>query len=371
MEKEEESNPFLVKQAPGAPFEPEPTPFSNLPDSSSLSKPKPEYHLFHPIKYSEVMEEKERREPEAFETPVFKKQERIILEQPPGKSKTFIMLLVILAALMLIVYIYLAHFRSSEYELKIGDNIDDAYIKEGALYVHLLPADYEIAETINFFLIDSKGKEHLYSTYHLAADHEIYPEDVSLENFDGLRTVYAEFDYSALSPYPSNLSSCGNGVVDFGESCDGNNVSGKTCEDFFIHGEGELTCCAGCNNFDLQNCRNLTYTTCTDSDSGNNYYLSGSVSVEFNYTKGDDCSQTPSDIIGSGGSYYQDRCSGDNLVEYYCSADKSVGTTEYNCSSEGKVCELGECKEPMFSSLNVWDSLSRLFRKLADNVKND
>lgn len=357
MEKEEERR-FLVKQSPRELFEPE---------SPALSAPvKPKYPSFNPIKYSEIIEEKSKRERETLKIPVSKKQENIILQPKPKKKNTLILLLAVLVVLMLMVYIYLAYFSSPDSEFKLGDNIDDAYIKEGVLYVHLLPADYESAEKIDFFLADSEG-EHPYSTHHLVADHEIYPEDASLENFDDLRMIYAKLDYSA--PYPLGNSTCGNNAIDIGESCDNNNLSGKTCDDFFIHGEGNLACCPDCS-FNLQNCRNLTYTLCTDSDFGNDYYKLGSISAEFNYTKGEDCNKNISNINGLGGSYYQDKCSDDILTEYYCMNDKSPGTTKYDCSLEGKVCELGKCVEPMFSSLNVWDSLSRLFRKTVDKIKN-
>ncbi len=71
-----------------------------------------------------------------------------------------------------------------------------------------------------------------------------------------------------------NIEDCGNGSIDYGESCDGVALGGYTCEDFGFLGGGTLQCdencmydtsaciavfaCfitqSGCSNYDLVNC---------------------------------------------------------------------------------------------------------------------
>jgi hypothetical protein len=50
---------------------------------------------------------------------------------------------------------------------------------------------------------------------------------------------------------------CGNGVVDPGEVCDGNNFDGYTCQDWGYAG-GTLMCLPDCSDIDVSNCSNDT-----------------------------------------------------------------------------------------------------------------
>jgi len=359
-QKEEDTLPV------GQPAEQPEVEANDLPLGEQPSKP-PNYPKFKPIDYSDVVKE----EAEDFEVPFAKKREMIILESEKPKSKMGVLIIVLLliVILMLGIYVYLAYFRSEK--IKVGENIDSFLIEDNIIYLTLSPIDFENTEKIDFFLVDSEENEHVYTTYHLRQDHEIYPQDVGLSNFDDLKMIYVEFETLTLSP-PVNQTQisplCGNNVINPGEICDKGNVGGKVCDDFFKYGDGQLSCCYECDNFDLRGCRNITYTACSDSDAGIDHSSYGSVSVEFRYRNGPDCSGQLSNVEGSGGSYYQDRCSGDVLVEYYCNSDNSVTKSEHDCSSEGKVCEFGACEEPMFSSLNVWDSIGRLLRKISDKL---
>ncbi len=68
---------------------------------------------------------------------------------------------------------------------------------------------------------------------------------------------------------------CGNGVIEYREECDGNNLGGETCESLGYDG-GVLTCDDDCN-FDTKACVNcadgLTYCggDCVDTQSDNNH----------------------------------------------------------------------------------------------------
>ncbi len=61
---------------------------------------------------------------------------------------------------------------------------------------------------------------------------------------------------------------------------------------------------------------------CVDSDNGKNYYVKGITSVET--------------------TSYNDKCSADILTEYSC-RDNSVEESNYDCGSEGQLCEDGAC----------------------------
>jgi len=52
----------------------------------------------------------------------------------------------------------------------------------------------------------------------------------------------------------SNCSTCGNGLREGGETCDGADVAGLSCADFGCTGAGSLGCSAVCDGFDLSGC---------------------------------------------------------------------------------------------------------------------
>tara|TARA_Y100000034_G_scaffold61071_1_gene74175 strand:- start:785 stop:1705 length:921 start_codon:yes stop_codon:yes gene_type:complete len=74
---------------------------------------------------------------------------------------------------------------------------------------------------------------------------------------------------------------------------------------------------------------NWQYSSCKDSDGGKNYYQKGTV-----------------EGVGSGS--YDDYCQYNNvLIERYCNSENpNQFTEEYNCASEGKVCQNGACVNP-------------------------
>jgi len=60
------------------------------------------------------------------------------------------------------------------------------------------------------------------------------------------------FDTAGLEP-PANNASCGNGVLETGETCDGGDLGGQTCAGLGFE-SGVLGCGAGCAGFDTSNC---------------------------------------------------------------------------------------------------------------------
>jgi hypothetical protein len=81
-------------------------------------------------------------------------------------------------------------------------------------------------------------------------------------NFAGQTCASRGFDTGALGCsscslvtsgcYDSPVNTCGNGVIDSGEQCDGNNLNSLDCTDFG-HDSGTLTCGGGCN-YDFSAC---------------------------------------------------------------------------------------------------------------------
>ena len=111
---------------------------------------------------------------------------------------------------------------------------------------------------------------------------------------------------------------CGNNIIDiisrFREVCDGNNLSGKTCEDYGYAG-GNLSC--------LLNCGSLNVTGCKGASCTNDY---GCLGI------GDFC---------------------DKNLTYNCSVGgdgclNRINIT--NCSLQGKICQEGRCVECIVNS---------------------
>lgn len=61
-------------------------------------------------------------------------------------------------------------------------------------------------------------------------------------------------DTSSSGTHTTEYVTCGNDIVETGEECDGNNLSGATCKDRGFDG-GELLCSSECS-FDETNCKN-------------------------------------------------------------------------------------------------------------------
>ena|SRR3989338_6736212 len=115
---------------------------------------------------------------------------------------------------------------------------------------------------------------------------------------------------------------CGNGVIEPGELCDGEDVLGSinSCEDFGF-ASGSLSCSSSCL-FDTSKCVAKTPTaTCSDSD-GFNYETKGTT-IDFN------------------GNSYVDYCITQiEMIEYYCQNSYTSGSNRISCSNG---CVDGAC----------------------------
>ena len=107
----------------------------------------------------------------------------------------------------------------------------------------------------------------------------------------------------------NNTESCGNGVVDIGEACDGNNLQGSDCTDFGYTG-GTLSCNAGCG-LDYSSCTETTPNVCGDG------VIAGGEQCEGNNLAGESCAS----LGYSSGTL---RCSGCTFNVSSCVADGPV-----------------------------------------------
>jgi hypothetical protein len=86
-----------------------------------------------------------------------------------------------------------------------------------------------------------------------------------------LWTVSCSFDTSGLSGGSSGV--CGNGVKEAGEVCDGADLGGKECVDFSGFSGGTLACGQGCASFDTSFC---TFASCGNGVAEGNEECDGS-----------------------------------------------------------------------------------------------
>lgn len=95
------------------------------------------------------------------------------------------------------------------------------------------------------------------------------------------------------------------------------------------------------NSYDLSVCSNVTYT-CSDSDSGADYYKVGQISVGSSSKQGPSCDAGISPTGGSGGGGgTKDSCLNSyTLKERICNADGTAGIIEYYCPNG---CKDGAC----------------------------
>ena len=82
-----------------------------------------------------------------------------------------------------------------------------------------------------------------------------------------------EIDVAPASLTPQNFTLCGNGVIDRGEECDGDNLNGSDCSARGFSG-GNLRCSGNCH-FDLSECSNM----CSASYCANQYGANTSYNV--------------------------------------------------------------------------------------------
>jgi len=143
-----------------------------------------------------------------------------------------------------------------------------------------------------------------------------------------------------------NPAICGNNISEIGEICDNESLNGETCiTNNYL--SGNLECCEDCLGFDYSGCENETCSSCSDSDSGIDYYAAGSVLAEKTTEYGPDCSGgRPSNLTDP--NNYQDSCAGNVLTEYSC-LNNCLQETYYDCSSEGKICQNNACTDIVFN----------------------
>jgi cysteine-rich repeat protein len=136
---------------------------------------------------------------------------------------------------------------------------------------------------------------------------------------------------------------CGNGRIDLGEECDGTILNGQTCNSQNFIGGGNLGCSSSCQ-FDTFSCidisirldsisHNSLYSHCIDNDGGENFEQRGIAKVFFRNQN-----SLPYQL--------EDQCAANNIhiQERSCELDPSVGVrigfTEVRCPNG---CSDGAC----------------------------
>ncbi len=141
---------------------------------------------------------------------------------------------------------------------------------------------------------------------------------------------------------------CGNGILEDGEQCDGEDLGGATCETLGL-GEGNLACTQSCT-YDTSDCRVQSYCgnnnregdeVCDGTD------LDGKTCMDFDYDGGElgcliDCSDfdlsgcTTDPYCGNGVRDHGEECDGEDLGGMTTCAD-------FNCRSPGLVTCNPDC----------------------------
>ncbi len=183
----------------------------------------------------------------------------------------------------------------------------------------------------------------------------------NLACFPAGHALECTFNTTNCIPFPS----CGNGNVDTGEECDGTNLTGKTCADIPGYVSGNLACLANCQ-FDVTGCTpepscgdgvkngnescdgtDLAGATCATLgfDSGNLTCFPPGHALECTINQTDCTNCTPLTCSGQG---------------YECGTyDDSCGNT-LNCNncSSGEYCSAGTCYDDSVPCTNNCTSLN-------------
>jgi hypothetical protein len=130
-----------------------------------------------------------------------------------------------------------------------------------------------------------------------------------------------------------NNDPCGNGAIDNGETCDGGNVGGRTCTDLGYDG-GDLGCADSCNAYDTSNCYNDEPTdecgngTVDPGEECDGNDLHGKVCGDYGHAGGTlkcnpDCSYDFSDCNSCGDGRIQqgEACDGADLMGATCEGE--------------------------------------------------
>jgi parallel beta-helix repeat protein len=120
---------------------------------------------------------------------------------------------------------------------------------------------------------------------------------------------------------------CGNKIIESPEVCDppGGTNGCFIDNSFEASAPANLVCNADCTA-----CMPAP-PACTDTDGGQNYYTKGTVCI------GVDCQYTDVCTMGPASGTYS------WLHEYWCNPDGTLNGGDYNCASEGKICQNGAC----------------------------
>jgi hypothetical protein len=171
---------------------------------------------------------------------------------------------------------------------------------------------------------------------------------------------------------------CGNNIVEAGETCDGDDLAGKTCASLFPNKpEGTLTCADGCSSFIVDDCESIPSDNCgngviDEGETCDGDDLAGKTCASLfpNKPEGtltcadgcssfivDDCESIPSDNCGNGVIDEGETCDGDDLDGKTCAdvysdtKPEGILTCSVNCKSfSDTLCEplcvpncVGEC----------------------------
>jgi hypothetical protein len=147
-------------------------------------------------------------------------------------------------------------------------------------------------------------------------------------------------DQTTVPPVDTNPLTCGNGTIDTGEACDGNELNGMNCESLGYTG-GQLKCGSGCA-FDETGCSGGTSFQQFGEKCGGSHgsCLAGLTCVLFNQSGTQEgyctqeCSDTapcPSSPVGAECAF-QLTSSGKTICGFLCSASNPTCPSGLNCN---------------------------------------
>ena len=133
---------------------------------------------------------------------------------------------------------------------------------------------------------------------------------------------------------------CGNNIAEEGESCDGTDLRGETCEALGL-GDGELACRADCSGFDASECM-------SEPQCGNNIAEEGET-CDGTDLKGKSCESLG---LGDGVLACRADCSGFEVSE--CMSEPQCGN---NIAEEGEACDGADLRGQTCESLGLGDGV--------------